>query len=402
MASQEVMRKILEGNARVRRIIPTMERFGKEYAGEGNNTIGGLATRAGGALARTIDDVVGSVRAVNREPTTQVPAKSASASETLAPGEEIVKPTPGRAKPSNKRAAPAKTNAAPTPTDSVTPIATEVPEAAAPTTGEFKMLTTTNPTSKYDYDLEKADFMVKALNKMGLVGPAQEIRKSYFELDTRRSGEVADNALVALQAGNIEPAIAAHNHLIGNGVTITGYRETPDGNYELEYDNGKTATASRDGIAELLVQYKDPDFRSKTMMENLKSANEQTKEVVKARGDVAKEKLKAGYDMEKTRYVHDRTDAREVMKITAKSLDDAVKSGEAKNVRVGIDGSKTYTIGNKVYHATPKSVKSADGSGESTEFDVVEVKTPGGTRPAGPAVPATNQMGFKTKIPGSK
>lgn len=305
-------------------------------------------------------------------------------------------------KPTAKKAAPAKTNAAPTPSDSVAPIATEVPAAAAPTPGEFNALTTTNPTSKYDYDLEKADFMVKALNKMGLAGPAQEIRKSYFELDTRRSGEVADKALVALQAGNIEPAIAAHNHLIGNGVTITGYRETPDGNYELEYDNGKIATASKEGIAELLVQYKDPDFKSKAMMENLKSANEWTKETIKARADNAKEKLKAGFEMEKTKYTNDRTDAREVYKITAKALDDKIKSGEAKNLRVNLDGSKDYTIGSKVYHATPRTEKTADGKGEFTVFDEVEV-TPRSRGTVAPVAPATNQMGaFKTKIPGSK
>lgn len=400
MASPELIRKVLEGNDRVRRLgkmlstgdtgIPIIDNIPTKLLMKDVGALGKAATQG-------VADIADAVKVVNSAPPVAAPAAaSASASDTLALGESIVAPTPA-----TKKTPVVASKGTPKSSSTGTSEAAALVDAPAAET-PITELQTTNPTSKYDYDLEKADFMVKALNKLGMYGPAQEIRKSYFDLDTRRASEVADNALVALQAGNIEPAIAAHNHLIGNGVTITGYGETADGKYALEYNNGKKITATPDGIAELLIQYKDPSFRSKVRMENLKAANDNVKEANKAKADAFKSDKAEAQTNSRLVYTNNKLDERQIKELAAKAVIEQLKTEGIPQYTPQIDGSVFYRKNGQLWRG--EAVEEKDSIGNPvTRFKNTRVD-PADSRPAtlAPNTPANNQMGaFKTIIPGS-
>lgn len=145
------------------------------------------------------------------------------------------------------------------------------------TTGGFTPIRTSNPKSPFDANIAFAHDVARMSAMAGLAPQAQQYMQQWEDGNNKRIGHLADDAIRGLATGNIDKAIALHNHGVPNGTQIVGYKRVDnagDGRpgWELQYNNGKVERANEASIASMLTQYKDPGYLAKVGLITAKSA----------------------------------------------------------------------------------------------------------------------------------
>jgi hypothetical protein len=122
----------------------------------------------------------------------------------------------------------------------------------------------------------------KAL-ELGDFNTALSMQKQGFEV----RGQLFKDGLATAQrqfdvSGKLDGFINIYNDAIGDGGTVKGYKQNPDGSYAIELDDGTGNSTQRqftpDQIKQLVYSYQDPAARWKAEMASLQKLAEQTNE----------------------------------------------------------------------------------------------------------------------------
>lgn len=273
---------------------------------------------------------------------------------------------PGSGPPLPKAGAPALPNPEPASKPDLKPV--ENP------TGGFTPIKSTNPETPYDADIRFAHDVARMLAMGGDAEGHQQYLQQWDQLSAKRVQHIADDAIRALATGNVDKAIAIHNHVVPNGRQIVGYKPV-EGGFEFQYDDGKTEKGSNAQIANMLTQYKDPSY---LIQVGLKTAI--------ARNDMAKETHKQGLIGQRELTVQQFKDQNAVaMKQLEKQLDMNTVAGISRGTAPGDTAVYVRMKAGPIYKMTEEPGIPVNGKPGPPQMKLTPVNAPQAPQGAAPS-----------------
>jgi hypothetical protein len=160
---------------------------------------------------------------------------------------------------------------------------------ASSVNGPFTDYASTNPTSMYDRDIEFTHTLSRMLGMAGLGEKAMGARDLHMKLQAQRVQDVGTNAQKSWLAGDITAGINMMNHMVPNGVQITGYRKNKDGTIALRMQDGSEVNRSPEEVTNALAAFSKPELIGTMMTKRAQSLAELGKEeyIARLKGNIS-------------------------------------------------------------------------------------------------------------------